>query len=156
MSRRRLPLLLSALVLLLRVSAASAGGDVVLSDAWIAELPPGSPVRAAYMDVRNTGDTDVALLAVTGADFERIELHKTVMKGEMVSMARLHSLVIPANESVSLRPGAAHLMLFGSQRALVEGDEARLEFRFSDGSVLVSDLPVRRYDAARNKSGHKH
>ena len=149
-----------ALALLLCLPLVSHAVGVELTNIRIAAAPPGSSVHAAYLDAENTGDTELALVAVTGAGFTRVEIHKTVIQGDVVSMVRLERLTLPAHGRVSLRPGATHLMLFSAPKTLTEGDKAQLEFHFSDGSRQIKEAPIKRYQpgsaVSRDASGRDH
>lgn len=93
---------------------ASCGqGDVLHADKAVVNLSPveGNP-SAGYMDLHG-GRIDVALVGVTSDDVLRMEMHETVEKDGMASMAKLKSIPVPAGKTVKLEPGGKHLMIWG-------------------------------------------
>lgn len=93
---------------------ASCGqGDVLFADKAVVNLSPveGNP-SAGYMDLHG-GRLDVTLVGVTSDDVMRMEIHETVEKDGMASMAKLKSIPVPAGKTVKLEPGGKHLMIWG-------------------------------------------
>ena len=48
--------------------------DLVIDNAWIKNLPPTVPVRAAYMDISNTGQEEVCIVSFSSEKFSNIAL----------------------------------------------------------------------------------
>ena len=93
---------------------ASCGqGDVLHADKAMVNLSPveDNP-SAGYMNLHG-GRVDVALVGVTSDDVLRMEMHETVQKDGMTSMAKLKSIPVPAGQTVKLEPGGKHLMIWG-------------------------------------------
>ncbi|MEJ6595164.1 copper chaperone PCu(A)C [Parasphingorhabdus sp.] len=88
-------------------------GDILFADKAVVNLSPveGNP-SAGYMDLHG-GRLDVALVGVTSDDVLRMEMHETVEKDSMASMAKLKSIPVPAGKTVKLEPGGKHLMIWG-------------------------------------------
>lgn len=76
------------------------------------------------------GKTDVAKV---------VEIHQTVMEGEVMKMKMLpDGLEVPAKGEVLLKPGSYHIMLIGMQQDLKPGDTFKLELEFEkSGSIQV-------------------
>ncbi len=76
------------------------------------------------------GKTDVAKV---------VEIHETVMEGEVMKMKMLpDGLEVPAGGEVLLKPGSYHIMLIGMQQDLKPGDTFKLELEFEkSGSIQV-------------------
>jgi len=91
------------------------------------------PVRAGYVTIVNPGSTPLRLVAVSGDDFDRVELHETQTLDGTMKMVRHESFDIPPKGSLRLQPGGKHLMLFDPARPLVAGDETAIELQFDDG-----------------------
>ena len=134
--------LIIILLCLLPIPQVYAGEGITISNAWIAEAPPGSPVSAAYLDFENQQPGTVKLVSIASESFNRIEVHRTRTIAGVASMKRLDTLAIPAGGTVSLCPGNSHLMLFEPVRAIKRGDRVKLVFTFTDGSVVFEDIPV--------------
>jgi len=88
-------------------------GDILFADKAVVNLYPveGNP-SAGYMNLHG-GRVDVALVGVTSDDVLRMEMHETVEKDGMASMAKLKSIPVPAGKTVKLEPGGKHLMIWG-------------------------------------------
>ena len=134
--------LIIILLCLLPIPQVYAGEGITISNAWIAEAPPGSPVSAAYLDFENQQTGTVKLVSIASESFNRIEVHRTRTIAGVASMKRLDTLAIPAGGTVSLCPGNSHLMLFEPVRAIKRGDRVKLVFTFTDGSVVFEYIPV--------------
>lgn len=126
-----------------------------MEDAWIQEPPPGVSVLAAYGRIRNHSDQPLALLRASSPDFARIEIHRSIVKDDRVSMEKLSRLAIPANGFTELMPGDYHLMLFEPARRLVAGDSVSLRLYFDDGQSHSATARVERRRQHKHQS-HKH
>jgi copper(I)-binding protein len=118
--------------------------DLVISDAWIREAPPGSAVLAGYLKITNRGTTQATVTGVSADDFSSVEIHRTVMENGMARMLSARQLDIPAGESFVLEPGGYHLMLFNPVRPLVAGDTVELLLEIRNGACLAVNAPVAR------------
>src|SRR5690606_18645505 len=98
---------------------AQAGGSfehVEVTGAWVRPAPAGDN-SAVYFTITNHGAADVVLVAAETDAARMAEIHETVMEvamvdGRLVQNMQMHhvdSLVVPAGESVSLKPGGLHL-----------------------------------------------
>ena len=131
--------------LLTGISTAGAGSGIEIRDPWIAAAPPGVTVQAAYMQLRNTGNSTVVLTKIESLDFERVELHQSVMDDGMASMRHLENYKFHENHTLEMTPGGYHLMLFKPKRRLQEGDTSELRFSFNNGEQLAISAPVRKH-----------
>ncbi len=126
--------LFTALALTLFSALAQAGSEQLeIRDAWIKQLPPVVPVRAGYVTIVNPGTTPLRLVAASGEDFDRVEMHETQTVDGTMKMLRRESFDIPPKGSLRLQPGGKHLMLFDPARPLVAGDKTEIELQFDDG-----------------------
>ena len=144
--------------LLLSLAPLSAHAEVVAEEGWVRAGPPTARVFGAYVTLRNTGEEARSVTAVESADFERVEMHRTIVEGEVARMVAQERLEIPAGGHLSLKPGADHLMLFNPRHAIEEGGTVNFTLTIDDGSTLDFDAPVRRPDAGgqSHSHGHKH
>ena len=140
-----------ALLLLSFLSTAMAGSAVDVEAPWIREAPPASTVLAAYMILKNTGDTPKTITGIDSPDFRDSQIHRTVVENGVAKMLPVEQLTAPAGGSVGLEPGGLHLMLFDPQRPLRGGDSAILLIHDSDGDSITVHAPV-----VRKTGGHDH
>ncbi|GJM04306.1 MAG: hypothetical protein DHS20C09_02970 [marine bacterium B5-7] len=130
---------------------------IVISDAWINEAPPTVSILAGYANIHNMSDKAITLLSVSSPDFSKIEIHRSVLNDDMVSMEKQESLAIPAKNTIKLSPGDLHLMLFDPDKPLRSGDTVALEFSFTDGHSLDIEAQVeRRGSIEHNSEDHSH
>lgn len=154
----RLPALLVTIAagILFSCVACAAGGaqsGLAIEDGWVRAMPPGQPVTAGFMVLFNPGEQPLTVVGISSEQAERVQLHRTVQHGERVRMEAVGELEIPAGGRVLLAPGGLHLMLFGLSEQLGAGESVLLAFTLSDGSRVVSNLPV---VDARRRAGEIH
>lgn len=135
-------LLITVLAVLIFSSNGYADTSLVVSDDWIIAAPPNARVIAAYMTIINKSSQARKLINVSSEHFNRIEIHRTEMHGDVMSMVPQDELEIPARGSVSLQPGHYHLMLIGPESVPKRGEKVRLLLHFDNGETLHIDSPV--------------
>jgi len=91
---------------------------------------PGS----GYFDLRIEGDRG-ALLEVTSPQAGRIEMHETMMSGNMASMRPIARLPVRDGEILHFAPGGRHLMVYDIHRGVAAGDTIQLVFHFERGGT---------------------
>ena len=137
-------------------SAFAAEAAIQIENAWIQEPPPGVSVLAAYGRISNHSDQALALVRASSPDFARIEIHRSIVKDDRVSMEKLDRLPIPAHGFTALMPGDYHLMLFEPARRLVAGDSVRLQLYFDDGQSHNATARVERRQHKHKPHKHNH
>jgi copper(I)-binding protein len=137
-------LLVALLCVLMPVLPVRAETELVVTDAWIREAPPGTTVLAGYLKITNRGTSHATVSGVSADDFGSIEIHRTVMENGVARMLSARQLEIPAGESFILEPGGYHLMLFDPARPLVAGDTVELLLQIRNGACLAVNAPVAR------------
>ena len=133
--------------------AGDAGTQVV--DPWVQAAPPSVKVLAAYMEIKNNGKKPLHLVSITSSDFGQVEIHRSVMHGNMVHMEQQKELVIPPNGSVTLKPGGTHLMLMKPRKALNTGDTIPIVLFFKNGEKISTTATVRS-GPTEEASPHQH
>lgn len=138
--------LLYTTLLLLPLSAALHAEEcptLAVEGGWIRSAPPSAPVMAGYGRFSHDGAASVAIRAARSEAFGRIELHSMTMDEGVMRMRKLERMEVPAAAELVLEPGGLHLMLFEPARALVEGEEVRIELDVCADARQVINLPVR-------------
>ncbi|MCP4041181.1 MAG: copper chaperone PCu(A)C [Gammaproteobacteria bacterium] len=124
--------------------AASAGdGKLQIQDPWVRAAPPTVKVLAAYFALTNKDDAPRKIVRVSSPAFERVEIHRSIMQGDMAHMAHHEELTIPPNETVTLKPGELHLMLIGARKPLHRGDSVPITLSLQNGEEVIIHAPVR-------------
>ncbi len=142
-----------AAMALFTLSATSAFAESVISitDAKAFETAPSALAGGGFMQITNTGTTDDRLVSVE-ADFPRVEIHTTEFTDGVARMMHIDGIDVPAGETVTLEPGALHVMFMGLQGdPLEEGETVPATLIFEQaGEVPVVFNIVKRDMAAHN------
>ncbi|HST44229.1 MAG TPA: copper chaperone PCu(A)C [Luteimonas sp.] len=149
-ARSVLPLLLAATAGMVAVAGCgqvqhhqSVGGlDVALP--WARAVPPGAPVAAGYLTIRNRGTHQDRLVSVRTSSAERVEIHAMRMEDGVARMRALaDGLPIPPGATVSVAPGGYHLMFITPGTAFTAGGEAQVTLVFAEAGELQVVFEVR-------------
>jgi periplasmic copper chaperone A len=154
---RRLPVIGNALVgaAFVTVVLASAGESLKAENAWVPWAPPGLKVHVAYMTIVNRGATDQVIVSAESTDYERIELHRSVIKNGVSTMQSIDEVRVPANGRVEFAPTGLHLMLIGPRRPQAVDGHVQIVLRLSGGEEVDVSAVVRRRDNAGH-GAHTH
>jgi copper(I)-binding protein len=114
----------------LLLASCSQTGDpaIAVEDAWARATLPAQASSAVYFTIRNTGGAD-RLLSVSSTA-ATASLHSASMDNGVMRMRPLESLDIPANSTVELKPGGAHVMLTDVAQPLTDGMTVPLDLSF--------------------------
>ena len=125
---------------------AATPGALKVDAAWTPQPPNGAKVGAGYLTISNTGTEPARLIGGSTAIAERMEVHTMKMDGGIMRMRELpDGLLIKPGETVTLKPGADHLMFMGLKAAIAAGEtfEATLKFkRAGDVKVTFAVMPL--------------
>ena len=141
--------LLFASLILLAVGLAACGGrpgaDISVSDAWSRQSPAMAHAGAVYMTLSNDGREDDALLGASTDVCETVELHESIMENDVMKMQPVEGgrIVIPAGDSVQLKPGGLHVMLIGMKQEMIPGDTFSLELDFEQSGTMELEVEIR-------------
>ncbi|WP_298498409.1 copper chaperone PCu(A)C [uncultured Maritimibacter sp.] len=123
--------------------ALAGSEDVVVEGAWSRASIGMNRPGAAYMTIRNTGDTPVTLIGLTTPLAMMPEIHESKTNADGVSsMAPTDEITIAPGESVSLEPGGLHAMLMQLQTSMTEGGSYPLTLLFDDGGEVTVEVPI--------------
>lgn len=124
------------------VTAEAVQGSVQVSNAWVRATVKGQQATGGFMDL-----TSVQASTLVGFETKvskHAQLHEMVMDGDVMRMRAIDALPLPAGVTVSLKPGAHHLMLMDLKRNLVEGESVLLTLliKGADGKVRKQTVSV--------------
>lgn len=97
---------------------------------------------AIYLRIRNRGATDQVIVSAESAAAEQVAFHRTVVENDIARMESIDALVIPAGETLELRPGGAHIMLSGLHEDLTPESALSLQLKCGSGEVYHLDFHV--------------
>jgi len=142
-------------VVLLSCSLSAAAGEVMVKDPWVRAAPPNAPALGAFMVLENHSGSDRAIVgARTSLEVDRVELHRTMMVGEVMKMVPQQNIPLPAHGSAVLKPGSWHVMLIGPERVPQEGERVQMTLMLDDGSEHAVEAVVR--PGKMKMHEHKH
>lgn len=88
-------------------------------------------VSAVYLAMANAGGIGVRLIAAESPLVPVVEIHETLMSGDVMSMQPVEGGIdVLAGEVVWLEPGALHIMLMGLTEPLIEGEAVPLTLTY--------------------------
>ena len=94
------------------------------------------------MGSRNVGANAAIIESTRSSCCQTIYLHVTTIEDEHARMQHLNGLMIAAGDSVSLEPGAAHLMLSTPVAPISHGQVIDIEFSCSVGTPMTVEFDV--------------
>lgn len=131
-----------ALTLALLAHPAHADDQLVITDPWSPEAPTGRTM-AGFMQLTNQGSEAIVVTEASSEQFDRVEIHQMSMDDGVMRMRQLEELRIEPDQTVELRSGGYHLMLFGPRQQYRAGDEFSIELVGRNGQSWTIKVNVR-------------
>lgn len=132
------------LIALIFYSLPVTAANLLITEAWIRNLPAVMPVRAGYMSIANVQTQAITIERLTSESFDRIEIHRSIEKDGVMSMQPVHALTIEPNETLQLAPGGYHLMMMHPLKTLEPGNKIIVTIDFDDQSTQNIEMIVRK------------
>lgn len=104
--------------------------------------------------IDNVGAQEDRLTGAASDIAGRVELHETVMEGDVMTMRRVDSLAVPPKGTLTLSPQGAHIMLLGLKKPLVAGETFDLTLTFA--TVGEMTFPVDIVPPGTGAPSHDH
>lgn len=155
----------TALAVLLSATSVFANdythGDLTIEQPHAFETSKTANVAGGYMTITNAGATNDRLVEVRTATIARVELHLSETDANGVArMTKQDGIEVPAGGSVTLEPGALHVMFMGLNGDPFEAGEtvaATLVFEQAGEVGIAFDVVERRASdhGGMGASGHK-
>lgn len=130
--------------------------QVSFEDAWIREVPPGSPAAAVFMVIANSSDKAVSVISMSSPIAKRVEWHDMKRDKDLMRMTQRKVIELPANSRVQLQPGASHVMLLDMDKAPSPGSQVPVILSLDNGQQLTINAVVRKTDLRKPKHHHHH
>lgn len=113
----------------------TAARQVQVADALCRPTPVGRQSTGCYLTL--TAPTDDRLVSVSSPVAGRIEIHESRMESNMMMMSELkEGMVLPAGQTVELKPGGNHIMLLAVTEPLKAGDSVPLTLTFASAAPV--------------------
>jgi copper(I)-binding protein len=132
-------LLVAALCLITAAAVAEDAklGPIEITHPWTRATPKGASVGGGYLTVTNTGTTPDRLIGGGLEGAARVEIHEMSTDGGVMKMREVKGgLEIKPGASVSLQPGAFHLMFVGLTSPLEKGRPVKGTLVFEHAGTL--------------------
>jgi hypothetical protein len=121
-----LAVMASALLIAAAAGCSSQPPQITIDDPYGELSPVFIGAGSVYLKIRNAGGRD----ALVGAS---ADLPKTVVELHDVRdnrMARTGKINVPSRETVELKPGSFHIMIFNMPKTIQKGSELAVTLRF--------------------------
>ena len=151
--------------IVLSAMSGSTFAELIVENAHIRESIPGAPNSAAFMILKNASEQDVVLTSVTSKLARATELHNHINDEGVMRMREVPEIVVPAGQSVELKPGGLHVMFMGLANPLKQGEQGSFTLVDQSGQAYPVQAPVKKikmqmkHDHAHShdhKGEHKH
>ena len=104
-------------------------GPISIGHPYARPTAPGQPIGGAYMSLVTEGAAE-RLVSATTPVAAGVELHSMNMDGDVMRMRELTAIDLVPGQTVTLKPGALHLMLTGLKAPLKAGEKFPLTLTF--------------------------
>ncbi len=99
-------------------------------------------VAGAFMTITNTGSDADKLIGVKSNIAEKGGAHTHVRDGSVLNMVPVGAIDIPAGHTVTLQPGAMHVMFHGLKQPLEQGGRYSLTLQFAKAGEATVPVDV--------------
>jgi len=127
---------------------------IVISSARVLPPFPGRDTAAGYMSITNHSKSDDRLVSVTSPISGAVEIHNHIQEDGVMKMRQVDGIEIKAGETVELKPGSFHLMMFKAE--LPDGqDDVSLTLNYENAPSVTMIVPLEgRGGKMEDHSGH--
>ena len=123
-------------------------GGITVVATWARATPGGAKVAGAFLEIRAEAGVDDRLVAARSPASGTVEIHDHVDDGGVLKMRRIDGIAIKGAQSVVLKPGGMHVMMFDLKAPLKEGDSVAFTLVFEKAGELQIAVPVAKIGAA--------
>ena len=118
-------------------------GDLELTAGVTRAMLPGQPVGGGFVTITNKGGEEDRLVSATSPEAGEVQMHEMAMEGDVMKMRQLNDgIVIPAGETVELKPGGLHLMFYKVSEPFKEGATVNVTLTFEKAGAVDLVLPI--------------
>ena len=142
MKKSAFPFILSIAVILLSACAPSSGA-LTVNETWARPAFKGDN-GAVYFVIENGTDVDNALVSASTEIASNAEAHMSMMNDQGVASMQMQEAVqVPADDSVTFKPGGLHIMLVDLKQDLKVGDTFMLTLQFEKAGKITVQVEVK-------------
>ena len=96
----------------------------------------------AYMTISNKSNEAIDIIKAESDLYSSIEFHETIHEDGMARMVRWDKIIIPANDSIQLKRGGKHFMLFNPTKHLKAGDTVNIKLTTNNNTTKTISVTV--------------
>lgn len=96
----------------------------------------------AFFDITNNVDKADAIISAETPIAGRTELHEHIHENGVMRMRMVEEVALPAKQTVQLKSGGLHVMLFDLQQKLKVGDSFPLTLKLKSGVEVKTTVKV--------------
>ena len=122
-----------------KISSISAGD---LNQSCVCDIKTGSLTTNVYLTIHNNGGGDDRLLKVESAIATRIEMRRSGLTDDLVTLEPVDSIEIPAGAQIAFAPGEYVLVVMGIREDLKPGDSVPFTLFFEKSGALELQVEV--------------
>lgn len=137
----------------LLISACSAASGIEIKDPWARPVMKDGN-GAVYFQLRNHAAGGDELTGISSAAAQAVEMHESMMEGDVMQMRPVGSLPIGGKASIEFGPGGYHVMLIGVKQELKAGDTLEITLHFRDHEDIAVTVPVQESQPGETISNH--
>ncbi len=128
---------------------------IKVKDAWMRVSAKGQS-SALYMKIENNAEVADTLFKVEGNVSQKIEIHETYQKDDMMGMREVQFVVINPKSTFELKPRAHHIMLIKLNNDLKLGDEHEFLLYFKNAGKIKIKARVEEMKMHKKQNNHQH
>ncbi len=159
---KKLMILITGLIFAGLFAASASANDIKVGAIGIENpraraMVPGAKVGGGYLTLTNTGSADDRLVSITSDRAATTEVHQmSVNNGVMTMRPVAGGLVIPAGQTVELKPGGFHIMFMDVTQPFKQGETIRATLSFEKAGAIDVEFTVGSAGGANTstKDGH--
>lgn len=114
---------------------------IVISSARVLPPFPGRDTAAGYMSITNHSQSDDKLVSVTSPISGAVEIHNHIEENGVMKMRQVEGIMLKAGETVELKPGSFHLMMFKANLPEDQNDVS-LTLNYEKAPSVTMIVPV--------------
>ncbi|WP_413581632.1 copper chaperone PCu(A)C [Bdellovibrio sp. HCB288] len=152
-------MILSAVMVL--VSSAALAADIEISNPHVFVPLKGTNTTAGFGTIKNTSKNEVTVKVVEAKPFKAVELHESSEKNGRMTMSKMEMYKIPAGQTLELKPGGNHIMLFDATKPVEEKQTIAIKLMVNDKEQtvnfpVISRLTKETKKEEKKEEGHHH
>lgn len=132
-------------------------GDLTISNPWTRAMPPTAVAGGGFVTITNKSTQDDRLVSAQSNVAGAVELHEMSVIDDVMRMQSLpDGLLVPAGETIELKPGGLHIMFIGVETPFVQGEMIAVTLTFETAGSIQVMLPVAQVGSSTPPMDHAH